>query len=106
MSLPDDYLEYPKRHYGMDHDRYDWAMLSERQPVTWPDEKPLALWINVSCQHFPLNQSGKPYAPPGGMTMPYPDLRHYSLRDYGNRVGIYRLLDALDGLIIAMVARY
>ena len=24
--------------------------------------------------------------------MPYPDLRHYTLRDYGNRVGIYRLL--------------
>jgi peptidoglycan/xylan/chitin deacetylase (PgdA/CDA1 family) len=27
--------------------------------------------------------------------MPYPDLRHFTLRDYGNRVGIYRLLKAL-----------
>jgi peptidoglycan/xylan/chitin deacetylase (PgdA/CDA1 family) len=28
------------------------------------------------------------------MTMPYPDLRHFTLRDYGNRVGIYRFFDA------------
>ena len=28
--------------------------------------------------------------------MPYPDLRHYSLREYGNRVGIYRFLKAFD----------
>ena len=30
------------------------------------------------------------------MTMPYPDLRHFTLRDYGNRVGVWRVLDALD----------
>ena len=29
--------------------------------------------------------------------MPYPDLRHYTLRDYGNRVGIYRLLKLMAG---------
>ena len=23
MSMPEDYLKYPERHYGMDHDRYD-----------------------------------------------------------------------------------
>ena len=28
--------------------------------------------------------------------MPYPDLRHYTLRDYGNRVGIYRLLKLME----------
>ena len=34
MTMDPDYLEYPKRGYGMDHDRYDWSMLSERQPVS------------------------------------------------------------------------
>jgi len=96
MSLPDEYLQYPHRSYGMDHDRYDWSMLGDRKPVAWPDGAKLALWINVSLQFFPLNQQGKPFPPPGGMTMPYPDLRHFTLRDYGNRVGIYRILDALD----------
>ncbi len=96
MSLPDDYLHYPERSYGMDHQRYDWSMLADRKPVAWPEGKSLALWVNVCLQHYPLNQRGVPFAVPGGMTMPYPDLRHYSLRDYGNRVGLFRILKALD----------
>ena len=96
MSLPDDYLEYPWRQYGMDHDRYDWSMLSDRPKVHWPDGKQLAVWINVSVEFYPLNQRGVPFKVPNGMTMPYPDLRHYSLRDYGNRVGIFRFLQAFE----------
>jgi peptidoglycan/xylan/chitin deacetylase (PgdA/CDA1 family) len=96
MTLDREHLEYPQRSYGMDHDRYDWSLLSERKPVAWPGEAKLALWINVGMQFFPLNQQGKPFPVPGGMTMPYPDLRHFSLRDYGNRVGIYRFLQAFD----------
>ncbi|MEM9599719.1 MAG: polysaccharide deacetylase, partial [Pseudomonadota bacterium] len=35
---------------------------------------------------------------PGAMATPYPDLRHYTVRDYGNRVGVYRILEALGDL--------
>jgi allantoinase len=96
MPLDPEFLQYPRRGYGMDHDRYDWSMLSKRKPVNWPGGARLALWVNVSLQFFPLDQQGKPFAPPGGMTMPYPDLRHFTLRDYGNRVGVFRCLKALD----------
>lgn len=96
MALPDEYLQYPMRRYGYDHDRYDWSMLADRAPVSWPGGKSVAVWINVSLQFYPLNQRGVPFKVPFGMTMPYPDLRHYSLRDYGNRVGIYRLLKAFE----------
>ncbi len=95
MSLPDDYLEYPKRAHGHDHPWFKWEMLRQRAPVQWPHEKCLAVWINVSLQHYPLNQQGVPFKVPNGMTMPYPDLRHYSLRDYGNRVGVFRVMAAL-----------
>ena len=94
MSNP--LLTYDRRRYGMDHDRYDWSMLQDRPPVHWPGDKPLALWINVSVQHFPLSGPKPNVAPAGALTMPYPDLRHYTLRDYGNRVGIYRVLAALE----------
>ena len=94
--MSNDLLEYPQRHYGMDHDRYEWSMLQDRKPVTWPGGKPLALWINISVQHFPLSGDQPAVAPPGALTMPYPDLRHYTLRDYGNRVGIYRLLKLMS----------
>jgi allantoinase len=96
MSLDKEHLQYPHRSYGMDHNRYDWSMLSQRPRITWPNGAKLAVWVNVGLQFFPLNQQGKPFAVPGGMTMPYPDLRHFSLRDYGNRVGIYRFLKAFD----------
>lgn len=89
-------LDYPERHYGMDHDRYDWSMLQDREPICWPENKPLALWINISLQHFPLSGDQPQVAPPGALTMPYPDLRHYTLRDYGNRVGIFRLLREIE----------
>ena len=96
MSLDDSYLRYPKRQYGMDHEHYTWSMLSERKAVTWPNQANLAVWVNINIQLYPLNQQKNAVAVPGGLTMPYPDLRHYSLRDYGNRVGIYRILKALD----------
>ena len=95
-ELDNNYLNYPHRSYGMDHDRYKWSMLRDRKNILWPEGKSLALWVNVGLQFFPLNQKGKPFKVPGGMTKPYPDLRHFSLRDYGNRVGIYRFLKAFD----------
>lgn len=96
MPLDKKFLEYPQRSYGMDHDRYSWSMLNDRPKIIWPNGAKLALWINVSLQFYPINQKGVPFKVPGGMTMPYPDLRHFSLRDYGNRVGLYRFFSAFD----------
>ena len=96
MALDESYLQYPRRRYGMDHDRYAWSMMTDRPPLVWPGGKILALWVNVCLQHFPMNPRGLPVKLPGAMSMPYPDLRHCTLRDYGNRVGIYRFLKAFD----------
>jgi peptidoglycan/xylan/chitin deacetylase (PgdA/CDA1 family) len=38
---------------------------------------------------------GKPFKHPGAMVTPSPDLRHFTTRDYGNRVGVFRILKAL-----------
>ncbi len=92
--IPAEYLKYPLRRYGMDHDRYDWSMLPRRKPVRWPNDAKVALWICPALEWFPLDMKGKPFKAPGGMVTAYPDLRHYTLRDYGNRVGIYRLAKA------------
>jgi peptidoglycan/xylan/chitin deacetylase (PgdA/CDA1 family) len=98
MPLEPAYLEYPRRRYGMDHDRYEWSILPRRPKVQWPNGARIALWVNVALEFFPLDSQGKPFKLPGGMVTPYPDLRHYSLRDYGNRVGVYRLLRLFDRL--------
>ncbi len=94
--LPADYLDYPLRRYGMDHERYDWSMLPDRKPVAWPQQARVALWVVPALEWFPLNMAGVPFKPPGAMQTAYPDLRHYTLRDYGNRVGIFRIMQALE----------
>ena len=94
MPLPDDHLTYPHRRYGADQDRYAWR-IAGAEPIAWPWGGPLAVAIVVPVEHHPLNPSGKPFKHPGAMVTPYPDLRHYTTRDYGNRVGVFRLLDAL-----------
>lgn len=96
MSLGNEHLEYPLRRYGMDHDLYDWSILPRRKPVAWPDGARVALWIVPALEWFPLNMKGVPFKPPGALQTSYPDLRHYSLRDYGNRVGIFRIMQALE----------
>lgn len=92
MSLPDDYLQYPRRRYGMDQDWYDWRSHFTLPARPWPNGARLAIWISTALEFFPLNPTGKPFKAPGSMVTPYPDLRHYTTRDYGNRVAVYRLL--------------
>lgn len=98
MSLPEEFLQYPLRRYGMDHERYDWSMLHQRPPVAWPNGARVALWVTPALEWFPLNMKGSPFKPPGAMVTAYPDLRHYTLRDYGNRIGIFRIMEVLDRL--------
>lgn len=94
MSLDPSYLEYPARRRGMDHDLYPYSNFFARAPVAWPDEKRVAIWCVVGLEWFPLVPSDKPFRAPGHMATPYPDYRHYTAREYGTRVGFYRLLDA------------
>lgn len=96
MSLDPAYLEYPKRSEGYDHDLYEWSALHQRKPVQWPNGKTVALWLCVSLEWFPITPSDTPFRAPGHMQTAYPDYRHYTAREYGTRVGLYRLLDAVE----------
>ncbi len=94
MTLDPAYLNYPKRRRGYDHDIYDWSAIQDRKPVQWLRGKSVAVWICVSLEWFPITPSDVPFRAPGHMQTAFPDYRHYTARDYGNRVGVYRLLDA------------
>jgi hypothetical protein len=95
MPVPDDYLTYPRRAYGMDQDRYDWRMAKDRTPIRWPCGAAVACMVVAPLEFHMLDPSGKPFKHPGAMMTPYPDLRHFTARDYGNRVGVFRILREL-----------
>lgn len=91
-----DYFDYPYRKKGLDHDRFDRRYLRDLPDVIWPDGKRLKIWVTVHLEHFPMDMPAKPFVPPGGMDRPYPSVWDFSTRDYGNRVGIFRLFRVLD----------
>jgi peptidoglycan/xylan/chitin deacetylase (PgdA/CDA1 family) len=91
-------LTYPHRRPGLDHDWFPHAPTHQRAAVTWPGGKPIALWITVPIEFFPLDAPAQPFRPLGGLPLGYPDLWNYSNRDYGARIGIYRIMRVLDGL--------
>ena len=93
-TLPDSYTQYPRRREGYDHDLYEWSNLHERAPVKWPKGS-VAVWLCVGLEWFPIVPGG-PFKAPGHMVTPYPDYRHYTARDYGNRVGAWRMLEAFE----------
>ena len=71
-----------------------YSPIVERPPLRWPDDARLALWIvpNIEYyQYLPQVRSFDPWP-----RTPHPDIQMYSLRDYGNRVGFWRLIDVLD----------
>ena len=97
MSLDPAYLEYPMRRQGYDHDLYAWSAVHQRPPVQWPKGS-VAVWFCISLEWFPIVPSDTPFRAPGHMQTAFPDYRHYTARDYGNRVAVWRLLDALAKL--------
>ena len=67
--------------------RRDWA---------WPNGAKLAVYLGVNLEHFAFGEGlGAELARAGG---PQPDVLNYAWRDYGNRVGAWRLLELLDAL--------
>ncbi|WP_172298597.1 polysaccharide deacetylase family protein [Pseudoruegeria sp. HB172150] len=75
--------------------RYDYVPITRRPDFTWPGGKRLAVYLGVNLEHFAFGEGLGAELAPGG---PQPDVLNYAWRDYGNRVGAWRLLDLLDAL--------
>jgi len=91
-----EYFDYPLRGKRLDHERFERRYLRDLPAGPWPDGKRLKIWVTVHLEHFPMDMPARPFVPPGGMDRPYPSVWDFSTRDYGNRVGIYRLFRVLD----------
>ena len=75
------------------HGRYDYTAWRGRRPYAWPGGTKLAVYLGVNLEHFAFGEGLGAELAPGG---PQPDVLNFAWRDYGNRVGGWRLLDLLD----------
>jgi hypothetical protein len=86
-----------ERQAGMDHPHYPWSPLPVRPALRWPDGARLAIGVIVVLEHVEWQpQEGTYQSPTVGMP-DFPSIAQSSLREYGHRVGIFRLLDLLEG---------
>jgi peptidoglycan/xylan/chitin deacetylase (PgdA/CDA1 family) len=88
------------RQVGMDHDFYQWSPLPTRAPVRWPDDRSLAFSVILNLEFVELEPPADAVQSrwlAGGLgPRPHPNIALLSSREYGHRVGIFRLLDLLD----------
>jgi allantoinase len=76
------------------HGRFEYSGITQRADYDWPDGKRLAAYIGLNLEHFDFGAGLGAELAPGG---PQPDVLNYAWRDYGNRVGAWRMLDMFDG---------
>lgn len=77
------------------HDRYPYSPIITRPDYSWPEGKRLAFYIGLNIEHFAF---GTGLGHQVSAELPQPDQRAFAWRDYGNRVGVWRLFDLLDQL--------
>ncbi len=77
------------------HGRYDYSPITERVDYSWPGGARLAVYVGLNLEHFAFGEGLGAELARGG---PQPDILNYAWRDYGNRVGAFRLLELLDDL--------
>jgi allantoinase len=72
------------------HGRYPYSAISERAVYDWPGGKRLAIYVGLNLEWFSFGEGLGAELTPSG---PQPDVLNYAWRDYGNRVGVFRLAD-------------
>ena len=88
------------RQLGMDHPHYDWSPITTRGVLRWPDNARIALCVIVNLEHMewetPTGSFQSRSLAGGSVARPFPDYARLSHREYGHRVGIFRVLDVLE----------
>ncbi len=69
---------------------FPYVPINRRKKLVWPGGARLALWVIPNIEIFPLDEPV-----PGGTGMA-PDIINWAPRDYGARVGVFRIMEVLE----------
>ena len=73
---------------------YDFRPWRGRARISWPGDKPVAVWVSPNIEYYELDPPANPHRK--SWARPHPDVVGYSHRDYGNRVGHFRLVEVME----------
>jgi hypothetical protein len=89
------------------HGWFSFSPLPNRQALSWPDGRNVAVSVVLDLRAVEWETPEHPPAirPPGGRGIaPYPDFPRMGHREFGHRVGVFRLLDMMQSLGITPAA--
>ncbi len=81
------------------HGRWDYVPITRASSARWPNGSGLAVYVALGVEEYVFGEGLTENILPG---VPAPDLVNTSWRDYGNRVGAFRILKACNGLGIPL----
>jgi allantoinase len=79
-------LSFPLRRHG----RFAYQPITERTLQPWPGGQRLAVYVALNLEHYAFGEGLVEDLVPG---IPAPDVLNNSWREYGNRVGAWRLAE-------------
>ena len=78
----------------MDNTLYDYSPIVARPQISWPNGARVAFYVGLNIEHFEIDKPSTSIW--SGTSHLKPDPLNYGWRDYGARVGIWRLIDTFD----------
>lgn len=82
---------------------YEFSALPDRKPLKWPGGKNLAVIVTINLEYWELTRdqtaplyAGGPASIPFPVPGNVPDYVNWTWREYGQRVGVWRMLDEFD----------
>lgn len=73
---------------------YNYYPYLNRPKIVWPGRARLAFWVAPNIEFYELDPPENPQR--RSWPRPHPDVVPYSHRDYGNRVGHWRMMEVMD----------
>jgi len=78
----------------MDNELFPYSPITERPPIHWPGGARVAFYLGLNIEHYQIDKPSTSIF--AGTAMLAPDPLNYGWRDYGPRVGIWRMIESLD----------
>ena len=77
-----------------EHGRFPYSPIVDRPPLHWPNGARVAVWVIPNIEHFLFDRPSTRNTD-GGLNL-NPDVLNYSWRDFGVRVGIWRMMEIME----------
>jgi peptidoglycan/xylan/chitin deacetylase (PgdA/CDA1 family) len=77
-----------------EHGRFPYSAIVDRKPLRWPKGARVAVWVIPNIEHFLFDRPSTSVTQV--TTSLVPDVLNYSWRDYGVRVGVWRMMEIME----------